>query len=48
MATTQCKVTEVGKVGERVIQESGNEMATNKVQGKAGIIPSLAIGTSIM
>lgn len=48
VAATQCKVTKVGKMGERFIQESGYEMATNKIQGKAKLICALAIGTSIM
>jgi hypothetical protein len=41
-------IIEVGKMGERPVQESRYKVAETKVQGAIPLIPTLAIGTSIM
>jgi hypothetical protein len=41
-------IGKVGEVGERSVHKGGYKMAEGKVQRKAGLIPALETGTSVM
>ena len=48
MVSAQQSVTKVGKVGKGLEYKSGYKMVKDKVQRKAGPIPALETGASVV